>query len=96
MLLVYILQIFSNSTWRIVAQDIGHNVQSFADEHQVYRITKIYADETNSSHPLVLVRADPVDSVNAASWYFLRGSYSNIVEFSEEFSVGNAINEAGF
>ena len=80
---------FNNLTWRVVAQDVGHNVQSTANEHEVYRITKIYANLTNPSLPLVLVRADPVDSVNAASWYFLRGSYLNVKEFSEEFSFGN-------
>lgn len=86
-----LFQMFSNSAWRVIAQENNHMVQSIANEHEVYRITKVYADEAHSWFPLVLVRADPIDSINATSWYFLRGSYSSVAELAEDFSFGRRI-----
>lgn len=78
-----------NSAWRNLIHDGKHTVQSVANDHEIYRITKIYVNESHSSLPLTLVRADPIESINAASWYFLRGAYTSVLEFSEEFSFGN-------
>ena len=75
---------FSNVAWQTVAGQNHHSVQSVSNEHEIYRITKIYADETHPSLPLILVRADPVESINAVPWYFLRGSYSNVTAYTEE------------
>lgn len=79
-------QVFSTAAWKIITNQNSHRVQSVCNEYESYRVTKIYADETHSSLPFVLVRADPIESVNATSWYFIRGPYLRVVDFAEEYS----------
>ena len=75
---------FSTSTWRITSEEKRHAVHSTENDHEVYQLTTIFADATNSSLPFVLVKADPIKAVNALPWYFLRGSYSKVVQFTDE------------
>lgn len=60
-----------------------------ANNHESYRITKIYTHESHYCVPFVLVRADPLDSMNAPSWYFLKGAYRNVLDYTEEYYFGN-------
>jgi len=62
------------------------HVQSVANDHEMYRVTRIHRKEIKTSMPLTLVRVDPIDCANAASWYFIKGSYDSLLEFAEDFS----------
>lgn len=83
-------QMFPFTLWRISSMETGHfHVRSFINDEELYRVTRIYTRDVDAlSCPFTLVRVDPVDCVNAASWYFIKGPYATVVEFAQDFSFG--------
>ena len=80
------------SVWKVQGTDstpfaATYNVQSIGNDHEIYRVTRILKKEIKSGLPFTLVRVDRIDCTNAASWYFIKGSYDFVLEFAtEDFS----------
>ena len=76
---------FPFSAWRVRTTESGHfNVESVLGDGQIYRVTRLYGKEA-----LTLVRLDPVNGGNNGTpWYFIKGRYKTVMEFSQDFAFG--------
>lgn len=76
---------FPFAKWRVLPSESGHFcIQSTLHDGEIYRVTRLYGREA-----LTLVRLDPANlTSNSTSWYFIKGRYKTVMEFSQDFPFG--------